>query len=170
MKQHAARMATRRLGAQGYALLSVLVLIFIIGLSLGQAGTLWSDSRQREREQELLKVGDHIRTAIGRYYNASPGTVKQYPPSLEALLRDDRFPTPQRYLRELYIDPITRQRDWGMLVAPSGGIMGVYSLSAQAPYKRKRFRPVDKSLEDKKMYGDWVFAYLPATDYAQPVQ
>jgi len=143
----------------GYTLLGLLVLILIIGFFLGEAGAMWSDARQRDREAELLKVGDRIRIAIGRYYNNSPGPVKQFPRTLEALLRDDRFPVPQRYLRTLYIDPITRREGWGILEAPSGGIMGVYSLSGDKPFKTRQFRPIYKEFEDRKMYGDWIFAY-----------
>ena len=140
-------------------MLGLLVLIMIIGFFLGEAGAMWSDARQRDREAELLKVGDRIRIAIGRYYNNTPGPVKQFPRTLEALLRDDRFPVPQRYLRTLYIDPITRREGWGILEAPSGGIMGVYSLSGDKPFKTRQFRPIYKEFEDRKMYGDWIFAY-----------
>ena len=139
--------------------MGLLVLIIIIGFFLGVAGAMWSDARQRDREAELLKVGDRIRIAIGRYYNNTPGPVKQFPRTLEALLRDDRFPVPQRYLRTLYIDPTTRREGWGILEAPSGGIMGVYSLSGDKPFKTRQFRPIYKEFEDRKMYGDWIFAY-----------
>lgn len=145
----------------GYALLAMLILIMIIGLALGEAGATWSDARQRDREAELLKIGDKFRIAIGKYYNNTPGPVKQYPPTLEALLRDDRFPIPQRYLRSFYVDPITGRPGWGLLMAPSGGVMGVYSLSGKQPFKVSGFRPIYKDFEKKKMHGDWVFAYLP---------
>lgn len=152
----------RRISRQtGYTLLAVLVLIMIIGLGLAEAGAMWSDARRLEREQELLKVGDKLRIAIGQYYNHTPGTVKQYPPTLEALLRDNRFLVPQRYIRQIYIDPITRREGWGILEAPSGGVMGVYSLSGDKPFKVKQFRPVYKEFENKKMYAEWIFAYLP---------
>lgn len=148
----------------GYALLAVLVLIMVIGFSLAEAGAMWSDARKRDREQELLKIGDKFRIAIGKYYNSTPGPVKQFPRTLEALLRDDRFPVPQRYLRTVYIDPVTMREGWGILEAPSGGIMGVYSLSGEKPYKTKQFRPLYQEFENKKMYGDWIFTYLPGLE------
>ncbi|MDP2246706.1 MAG: type II secretion system protein, partial [Nitrosomonadales bacterium] len=92
---------------KGFTFMGVLVIIILVGFSLAEAGNTWSNIRKREREQELLKVGDKIREAIGNYYNQSPGMVKQFPPTLEALLKDERFPTPQRYLRQLYLDPTT---------------------------------------------------------------
>ncbi len=144
----------------GFILLGLLVLILIAGFALTQASTKWSDARKREREQELLKVGDVIRNAIGHYYNQTPGVVKQYPPNLETLLKDDRFPVPKRYLRKVYLDPITQREGWGILEAPSGGVMGVYSLSADAPYKTKGFRPIYQHFENRKYYGEWYFAYV----------
>jgi type II secretory pathway pseudopilin PulG len=145
----------------GYTFLALLILLIIIGYSLGEAGAMWSDATRREREQELLKVGNKFRTAIGQYYNASPGAVKQYPPNLEALLRDDRFPVPNRYLRKIYTDPITASSNWGTQRSPSGGIMGVCSLSIRTPFKTKQFRPINHTFEGKKMYAQWMFTYSP---------
>ena len=146
------------------ALMGALLVIVLMGLALAEAGSRWSDMQRREREQELLKVGDTIRKAIGNYYNQSPGMVKQFPPTLQALLKDDRFPTPQRYLRKLYIDPVTQREGWGLLYAPSGGIMGVYSLSGKHPFKTRNFPPPYQDFEKKKAYIDWIFAYMPETD------
>ncbi len=145
----------------GYALLAMLILIMIIGLALGEAGAIWSDARQRDREAELLKIGDKFRIAIGKYYNNTPGPVKQYPPTLEALLRDDRFPIPQRYLRTVYMDPVTGRSGWGLVVTPNGTVMGVYSLSSKKPFKVTGFRPLYKEFEKKQMIGDWVFVHVP---------
>lgn len=145
---------------KGFILLGLLVLIVVAGFALTQASTKWSDARKREREQELLKVGDVIRTAIGHYYNQTPGVVKEYPPNLEALLKDNRLPVTKRYLRKIYIDPVTQREGWGMIEAPSGGIMGIYSLSADIPFKTRGFRPVYQHFENKKYYGEWYFAYV----------
>ena len=145
----------------GYILVGLLILIMVAGYALAAAGTKFSEARKREREQELLKVGDTIRKAIGNYYNQTPGVVKQYPPNLEALLKDERFPQPKRYLRKLYLDPVTQREGWGILEAPSGGVMGVYSLSAAKPYKTKSFRLMYRHFENKKYYGEWYFAYVP---------
>lgn len=149
--------------SRGFAFLGLLVAITLVGFSLADAGNAWSNIQRREREQELLKVGDKIRIAIGHYYNQSPGMVKQYPPNLEALLKDDRFPMPKRYLRKLYADPLTGRTVWGVLEAPSGGIMGIYSLSPGQPFKKKGFPERFKSFENRKHYMQWIFAYVPET-------
>lgn len=153
----------------GMSLIGALLVIMLVGFGLAEAGNRWSDARQREREQELLKVGDTIRRAIGNYYNQSPGMVKQFPPTLQALLKDERFPVPQRYLRKLYLDPVTGREGWGILEAPSGGIMGVYSLSGEAPFKTSNFAPPYREFAKKKYYGEWMFAYLPESDNSAAV-
>lgn len=147
--------------SSGFILIGLLVLMAVSGFALAQVGARWKDVVQREREHELMKVGEAYRLAIGRYYNQTPGIVKEYPPSLEALLKDERFPTPRRHIRKLYIDPITQREGWGILEAPSGGVMGIYSLSDKVPFKTKGFRPQYQYLENKKNYGEWYFAYLP---------
>lgn len=147
--------------SRGYTYLGLLLAIVMLGMSLAGAGTIWSTERQRERERELLHIGDKFRVAIGQYYNQTPGAIKQFPPNLEAMLRDDRYPVPRRYLREIYADPFTSMRNWGIVEAPSGGIMGVYSLSYQRTFKRANFRARDVYLKDKTYTGEWMFVYLP---------
>ncbi len=147
--------------SQGFILLGVLALVMISGFSLAQAGIRWRDAVQHERERELLKIGEVYRKAIGSYYNQTPGVVKQYPPSLEALISDERFPQARRHIRKLYLDPITQREGWGIVEAPSGGVMGVYSLSDKAPFKTKGFRPQYQQFEDRKYYGEWYFVYIP---------
>ena len=80
------------------------------------------------------------------------------------LLRDDRFPMPQRYLRKIYDDPMTNRPYWGTLHAPSGGIMGVYSLSAGKPFKTANFKPIYESFARKQYYIEWIFAYTPENE------
>ena len=152
--------STPRRASAGYVYLALLFAAVLMGSAMGGAAVLWSAELKRERERELLHVGHKLREAIGRYYNRSPG-IKQYPPTLESLLKDDRFPVPQRYLREIYIDPFTGRRDWGVIEGPAGGIMGVHSLSAQNARKIANFRERDRAFLGKEFHGDWVFVYLP---------
>jgi hypothetical protein len=44
---------------------------------------------------------------------------------LQDLLEDRRFVTMRRHLRQVYVNPMSGQADWEMLVAPDGGIKGV---------------------------------------------
>ena len=46
---------------------------------------------------------------------------------------------PVRHLRRLYKEPITGQDEWGLVEAPGGGVMGVYSRSEDEPIKTGNF-------------------------------
>lgn len=150
----------RSKASAGYVYLALLFSAVLMGSAMSGAAALWSAEQKRERERELLHIGHKFREAIGRYYNRSPG-IKQYPPTLEALLNDTRFIVSQRYLREIYVDPFTNERNWGVIEAPTGGIMGVHSLSAEFARKTANFDEHDKEFETKKLHGEWIFVYVP---------
>jgi len=145
----------------GFTYLAILFVIAIAGIMLARAGMNWSHASQREKEKQLLFVGNEYRKAIMQYYEHTPGAVKQYPAKLEDLLLDKRYVTPQRYLRKLYRDPITNQAKWGLVMAPEGGIMGVHSLSTAAPIKTANFPYLDSAFEGTSKYSDWIFFYTP---------
>jgi type II secretory pathway pseudopilin PulG len=146
-------------GAQGYALLTLLIVVALLGIGLLSAMSAWSLDRQRAREEELLFVGDQYRQAIGRYYlGAPPGTPRTLPPSLEVLLDDDRYPVPVHHLRRHYPDPITGNPDWG-LQKVGDQIIGVYSLSEAAPIKTVGFGATYAAFEGATSYQGWVFSY-----------
>jgi type II secretory pathway pseudopilin PulG len=140
----------------------MLIAVAVIGVGLAATSEIWSQSRQREREQELLFVGDQFRQAIALYYQRTPGAAKQYPAKLEDLLQDKRYLNTQRYLRKPYADPMTGKTEWGLVTAPGGGIMGVYSLSNASPIKRGGFRQRDRTFEGATTYHEWRFFYEPA--------
>lgn len=162
-----ARSASRS-GARGVVLLALLVAMALLAVGLMNSVDVWRMSRQREREQELLFVGDQYRQAIRRYYSAAPrGGQRGYPPSLELLLDDDRFPTPVHHLRRAYPDPITGKAEWGLLKA-GDRIVGVYSLSEAAPIKQAGFSQAHQAFKDATSYKDWVFAYVPRRGVVVP--
>lgn len=144
----------------GFTYLGLLFFIAIMSITLAMAAALWSFAQQRETERELLFVGNQFRRAIGLYYERTPGTVKRYPRRLEDLLEDNRYVTIQRYLRDIYLDPVTGKANWGLIPAPDGGIMGVYSKSEVKPVKTANFRWEDRSLDGQKSYSAWKFVYL----------
>ncbi len=67
----------------------------------------------------------------------------------------------RRYLRKVYRDPMTGKAEWGLVMAPGGGVEGVYSLSTGRPMKRKGFDAVDGDFERAKTFADWRFLYEP---------
>ena len=144
----------------GYTYLAVVFLVAIMGVMLAAGAQVWQQAAQREKERELLFIGNEFRKAIGQYYQLSPGAVKKFPNKLDDLLRDERQLATQRYLRKIYRDPFTGNTAWGLLQAGSG-ITGVYSLSQAAPLKSSNFRLVDVAFEGAVKYSDWQFVYAP---------
>ena len=147
---------------RGFTFIGLLIIVAIMGVGLLAVGEVWHSARQREKEQELLFVGNQFRRAISSYYLHAPAANKQqpYPNKLEDLLKDPRYPSTQRYLRKVYPDPISGSSEWGV-VTKNGGIFGVYSLSEKAPIKQENFRPSEKDFEGKTKYSDWQFVYVP---------
>jgi type II secretory pathway pseudopilin PulG len=145
----------------GFTLAGAMLLVAVLGAGMAAYGELASHAAQREKEQELIFIGNQFRQAIGSYYELTPGAVKQFPQKLDDLLQDKRHPMAQRHLRRLYADPMTGQREWGLVKAPEGGIMGVHSLSQAAPIKSGNFTPRDAALNGAASYSGWQFAYAP---------
>lgn len=144
---------------RGFTYLTILFIVAIMGVGLAVVGEVWHTAVMREKEAELLYAGNQYRNAIVRYYHGGP---QQYPRSLSDLLKDPRKPGTERYLRKLYPDPVSG-KDWGIVKAPDGGIMGVYSRSEDKPIKKAFFRVRDRSFEGAISYSDWKFVYMPAS-------
>jgi type II secretory pathway pseudopilin PulG len=160
-------MATRR--PSGFTYLTVLFIVAILMGGLAIVGEVWETSAKREKEAELLFVGNQYRKAIARYYESTPGGVKRYPRALEELVKDPRQPSTQRHLRQLYADPFGG-KEWGLVKAPDGGIAGVHSLSEDKPLKSGNFRLRDAGFEGAQRYADWKFVYSPTTPAQGPPQ
>ncbi|WP_124949923.1 type II secretion system protein [Sulfuriferula thiophila] len=155
---------------KGFTYLAILFAIAIMGIALAAAGSLWHVSQQREKERELLYIGNQYRQAITLYYERSPGGGKQFPKSLENLLQDNRQLVPQRYLRKLFRDPITNSKTWGLVAGPGNSIMGVYSLSEDTPIKQGNFDKNNLAFAGAQHYSDWKFVYVIQTPLGLPVQ
>jgi type II secretory pathway pseudopilin PulG len=147
---------------EGLTYLALLFIVAVTSVILAATGALWSVQMQREREIELLFVGNQFRQAIREYYEKSPGLIKHYPVSFDELIRDSRYLGVKRYLRQIYADPVTRRSEWMLLIAPEGGIMGVCSLSDRAPIKQANFSLKDAMFKGKDMYSKWCFVYHPS--------
>ncbi len=138
----------------------MLIVIAAMGATMAATGTIWHQVKRRALEDELIFVGLEYRRAIARYYNATP--AHSYPPTLAALLRDDRMPGVQRYLRRPYRDPLTDSDTWGVVLAPGGGIMGVFSLAKGRPIKQANFPQELGWPGGRPTYADWQFMYVPS--------
>lgn len=154
---------------KGFTYIWMMFVVAMIGITLAGAGQVWRTEARREKEKELMFVGEQFRQAIGSYYESSPGMPRRYPDSLEKLLLDNRFPTVKRHLRKIFIDPMTASGEWGLVRRPGIGIIGVYSLSTQAPLKRANFHERYTVFEEAESYRDWKFTYSPGgTEGAAP--
>jgi type II secretory pathway pseudopilin PulG len=148
-------MPTGSCGQRGFTYIGLLIAVVFFGLGSVGAARLLASTDRAEREAELLFIGHQFRQAICSYLQTGPTTGK-YPMTLDELLADQRYPTPRRHLRRLFVDPITGKPDWGVVNAPEGGIMGVHSLSEREPQKRANF-----DVEDAELTA-WVQGKLSA--------
>ena len=144
---------------RGFTYLGLLFAIAILGITLATIGVVWSTQIRRDREAELLYIGNQYRAAIGRYLNSGG----QYPQELADLVADKRYPVARRYLRRIYPDPMTNSVDWELILAPAGGIMGVASRSQGKPIKVAGFTVANAAFEKAECYCDWKFIYSPRT-------
>ena len=143
---------------KGFTLMGAMIMVAAMGAGLAAYGQMASHAAQREKEAELLFRGNQYRQAIEAYYKKE----QKYPKALAELVEDKRYPTPAHHLRKLYPDPITGQADWGIMEAPGGGVMGVFSKSDAEPIKSGGFSLANKTFADAKRYMDWQFFYNPA--------
>lgn len=143
---------------KGFTFVAVLVVLALCMLGLGIAGPLWSQQVRREREQELLRIGAMYAQALRSYRDASPGSLKQYPDRLEALLLDTRYVGVRRHLRKLYADPMNPGRPWGLVLDVDKRIVGVYSLSDEAPVAQGALEVEGVSLAPAQHYSQWKFS------------
>ena len=141
----------------GFTFVGVLLLLALCMLGLAVAGPIWSQQVKREREQELLRVGALYAQALARYRDASPGSLKQYPPGLEALLLDTRFVGTERHLRKLYPDPMNPGSPWGLVLDADKRVIGVYSLSDEPPVAQGSLELGGVVLPPASRYSDWKF-------------
>ncbi|HEY4370677.1 MAG TPA: type II secretion system protein [Burkholderiales bacterium] len=150
--------------ARGFVYMALIVFFGIIAISAAYSMMSGAALQRRNAEDQLIFVGGEFRRAIESYYWAAadlPPGAPRYPARLEDLLADPRQKNLTRYLRQIYADPLTGRRDWGLVRAPDGGIMGVYSKSPAKAVKLYGFPLEFKYLEGKTRIADWQFVYAP---------
>ena len=148
----------KRAAESGFTYIGVLLLVAMLGIAVTLVSELWHTAQKRDKEQELLFVGNQFRRALAMYSANGGG----YPKRLEDLLRDPRVPGMRRYLRKIYRDPVTGGTEWGLVRSAGDIIVGIHSLSAEEPLKQKEFSVADKDFEGKQKYSEWVFTATPA--------
>lgn len=148
---------------RGFTYTGVLIAVAVVGLALAALGQMWSVQAKRERERELLFVGEQFRAAILSYVATTPPGKPRYPRTLDELLEDRRGIVVRRHLRQVYPDPFTNAPDWETVLAPDGGVFAVHSRHEDLPLKIGNFPPQFAEFEAARSYRDWVFgASAPA--------
>ncbi|OYY97635.1 MAG: type II secretion system pseudopilin PulG [Methylophilales bacterium 16-45-7] len=142
--------------SRGFTFIGILIIVALSGIALSTVGIVWHQTMQREKEKELLFIGEQYRLAISNYYESTPNGVKQYPRKLEDLLLDNRYPVVKRYLRRVYEDPMRAKQPWG-LIKQQDFIVGVYSLSQQKTIKKTGFPALYESFGEATTYDEWKF-------------
>jgi len=137
----------------------LLAAVALVGVALSAVGPLWAEEAERDREEELLRVGEAYARAIASYYHAVPDGEKRFPTQLGDLLQDKRLPGTRRHLRKLYADPLAPERAWGLMRAPDGGVAGVFSQDSRQPWRRGAVESDALALMPNPVrYSDWKFA------------
>ena len=152
-------MPTGKSAQSGFTYLLVLMLIALIGMGLAAAGTLWRTESQRDREADLLFIGDQYRQAIRSYYELDPGQPR-LPQSIDDLLEDNRRPNIVRHLRRAYRDPLTSGAFAPIRDPNTKGIIGVYSPAPGQPFKTDGFSSKDAAFKGAKSYAEWRFVIV----------
>jgi type II secretory pathway pseudopilin PulG len=150
-----------RRNSRGFTYLGVIFAVALIGIGLAATGTVWSLSAQREKEAQLLFVGDQFRNAIRSYYFSSPSGLRQYPRTFDDLLADTRGGAVQRHLRKIFPDPMSNDRNWEPIMLAEGVLIGVRSRATGKPIKRSNFSVENQGLVDAECYCEWRFVFLP---------
>jgi len=66
----------------GFTFIGLLFMVALAGIAIAGTGILWHMEGRREKEVELLFIGEEYRNAIGNYHDKSPGEAKLYPEKL----------------------------------------------------------------------------------------
>ena len=135
------------------------MLVALMGLGLTAVVSVEATASQRAKERELMSIGRQYRNAIGRYYESQlTGRGREYPTSLDDLLKDNRVPGVRRHLRKVFVDPMTGKQEWGFVLV-GGRIAGVHSLSEGQPIKQAGFEAEELGFTGKGKLSEWVFTY-----------
>ena len=73
--------------ARGFTLLGLLFLVAGLGVATAAIGVAWQMAGQREKERELLFVGQEFRQALESYRSMGAGGGRRLPDSLETACR-----------------------------------------------------------------------------------
>jgi type II secretory pathway pseudopilin PulG len=158
--------STRRGRQRGMVYLLLLFALATLGFLLAEFGHSWSTTAQRDRETELLFIGQQFAKALASYGARSPQGTPAAPEKLEDLLEDRRFPFTVRHLRDIPRDPMTGLRDWEV-VRIGGRIVAVHSQSTRQALREAglpAWVTLPPDVTGTTSYDQWMFAAAAATN------
>lgn len=143
----------------GFTYLGLVIFVAIVGMVGAATLKIGSLLQRAAAEEELLAIGAAFGAALDSYAAATPRGASPYPPSMQELLKDPRFPTVRRHLRKVFVDPLTGKAEWGIVFLGGGqtGIVAIHSLSQAQPLKIANFDSRFKGLEGKDSIAEWRF-------------
>ncbi len=151
------RTAASRRSVVGFTYPMLLVVVAVLGLGLARLGPVWEQADRRERERELMRVGELYAIALASARREAPGSQAGYPARLEDLVLDARFAGTRRHLRRLYPDPLQPGRPWALVRDSQGAIIGVHSQDTRQPLTQVAVERGLLSLPVASRYSDWIF-------------
>jgi type II secretory pathway pseudopilin PulG len=158
--------------AEGFTLIGLLAIVTLLSIGAMVTLSFAQTVTRRAAESELIEIGGEFSRALQSYYYSGSAGTARYPRSLDLLVMDERFAVPKRHLRRIYRDPMTGLATWGSVLSPDGGIMAVYSLSADEPL-RKDIPPSALSAplehEEAQGYSRWIFGFQDVSITKLPV-
>jgi type II secretory pathway pseudopilin PulG len=149
--------AGSRRAARGFTYLWLLAAMAVVGIAMAAVGPVWATQAQREREAELIRVGEAYARAIEHYRAMTPRGASPSPRSVDDLLADPRFAAPVRHLRSAYTDPLQPGRPLEPVLDATGGLAGVRSTSTLEPLLRVAWTDGTHTLAPAPRYCDWQF-------------
>jgi type II secretory pathway pseudopilin PulG len=138
----------------GFTYLLLLLVLTTFSLTMLKSADLEKMRWQEQLEDELLFRGEQYRAAIEAYHTAGSGC---FPVNVEQLQVDKRGAVPRYHLRQVWGDPLTGQKAWGMIYDPQGRWTGVHSLGTGTPRRKTGFAKDGDKFAQAKSYADWAF-------------
>lgn len=146
---------------RGFTYVAVLFSLILFGLGLAQIGPMLADQAQRDRERELLQIGEEVVRAIRAYHLGTPGEVKRLPSGWNDLLEDRRLVQVRRHLRRIPRDPLSNSIEWEVIRDGSGAMLGIRSKAPGVPFRTAGLLVDGRPLPSASRYRDWSFVYEP---------
>lgn len=144
-------------GQRGFTYIGLLITIAAMAAVLAATAQVWHTAQRREKERELLFIGEQFRRAMAGFARDARTPGERLPKNLDDLVKDPRALSTRRYLRRIYADPMTGKNEWALVKQTDGGIIGIHSLSEEKPLKTSGFGLANAGFENKEKYSEWVF-------------